>query len=153
MKLVTLTAVMALTATASFGKEVKAQVQDVFTRVSESVPYTDNECVNVEVPVYGNRNTQGDAASGALSGMIIGGLIGKGVGGNDKGAAAGAVLGGLIGADRAARPRTERVVTGYRTERQCTEVTRYRSVDRTVYDYSVATFRIDGELYEVMFVK
>jgi len=32
--------------------------------------------------------------------MIIGGIIGKGVTGDDKGAAAGAVLGGVIGADK-----------------------------------------------------
>jgi uncharacterized protein YcfJ len=80
------------------------------------------ECYNVEVPVYGNVQREGNAAGGALTGMIIGGLIGKGATGKDDGAAVGAVIGGLIGADKGAKPKNEQVVTGYRTERQCKEV-------------------------------
>jgi uncharacterized protein YcfJ len=81
-----------------------------------------NECRNVEVPIYGTVQKQGDAAGGALAGMIIGGILGKGVTGKDDGAAAGAVIGGLIGADKGAKGSQEQVVTGYRTERQCSEV-------------------------------
>ena len=80
------------------------------------------ECYNVEVPVYGTIQREGNAAEGALAGMIIGGILGKGVTGKDDGAAAGAVIGGLIGADKGAKGSTEQVVTGYRTERQCSEV-------------------------------
>jgi outer membrane lipoprotein SlyB len=84
-------------------------------------------CDNVETPIYGERTvtTQGgDAGEGALAGMIIGGILGKGVSGNDKGAAAGAVIGGIIGADKAQKggTRTERYITGYKTERVCNNV-------------------------------
>ena len=95
-------------------------VEPNYRTVWMNVPRT--ECRNVEVPVYGTVQKQGNAAEGALAGMIIGGLLGKGTTGNDKGAAAGAVIGGLIGADKAAKGSTEQVVTGYRTERQCSEV-------------------------------
>lgn len=80
------------------------------------------QCRNVEVPIYGTIQREGNAAEGALAGMIIGGILGKGVTGKDDGAAAGAVIGGLIGADKGAKGSTEQVVTGYRTERQCSEV-------------------------------
>lgn len=153
MKLLTITTLALLMGSAAYAERVNANVEDVFTQVAESVPYTENECVNVEVPVYGHRQVQGNAGSGALGGMILGGLIGKGISGDDQGAAAGAVLGGIIGADRASRTRTEQVVTGYRTERQCTEVTRYRAQNRTVYSHSVLTFTVDGQTYETTFVK
>ena len=95
-------------------------VEPNYRTVWINVPRT--ECRNVEVPIYGTVQKQGNAAEGALAGMIIGGILGKGVTGKDDGAAAGAVIGGLIGADKGAKGSTEQVVTGYRTERQCSEV-------------------------------
>jgi uncharacterized protein YcfJ len=155
MKLLATTATAILLATSAYAERVTAHVEDVFTQVAESVPYTENECVNVEVPVYGQRTRQGGSAGeGALLGMIIGGALGDAAsGGKGDATAAGAVIGGIIGADRASRPRTEQVVTGYRTERQCTEVTRYRAQNRTVYSHSVLTFTVDGQTYETTFVK
>jgi uncharacterized protein YcfJ len=50
-----------------------------------------------------------------LMGMIIGGLMGKGLTGQDNGAAAGAVFGGVIAADKAGK----RTVQGYKTETKC----------------------------------
>ena len=76
-------------------------------------------CQNVEVPIYGTVTRQGGGASGGhiLGGMIIGGLLGKRATGKDNGAATGAVLGGIIAADKANKPKTETVITGYNTER------------------------------------
>ena len=84
----------------SYTELVKGEVIAVenLTRVV-SVEKPRRSCYTVDVPVYGNV---GGGASGGdvLTGMIIGGLLGKGVSGNDKGAAAGAVLGGVISADK-----------------------------------------------------
>jgi uncharacterized protein YcfJ len=71
--------------------------------------------------------------------MIIGGLLGKGVTGKDNGAAAGAVLGGIIAAEN---NNGRRVVTGYRVERQCTEVM-MREETSSVKDYRI-TFEWNG---------
>lgn len=153
MKTIALTTISLLMATSAMAEQIKANVEDVYSKTYESVPYTDNDCVNVQVPVYGERQVQGDAAGSALLGMIIGGAIGKGVSGNNDGAAAGAVMGGIIGADQGSRVRTEKVITGYRSERQCTEITRYKEVERTVYSHSVLTFKVNGITYETTFVK
>jgi uncharacterized protein YcfJ len=83
--------------------------------------------------------------------MILGGILGKGLTGDDGGAAAGAVLGGIIGANEA-QNGSKRVITGYRLERKCDTVTRYRDTTRKVYDYSVVTFRQNGRTYELQFI-
>jgi uncharacterized protein YcfJ len=92
------------------------------------------QCQNVEVPIYGTVRG-GDAGAGALGGMIIGGILGKGVTGNNDGAAAGAVIGGIIGANNA-QNGSRQVITGYRTERQCSEVMQ-RQEQRQVRDYLI----------------
>ena len=101
----TLTLITALVAaTPAVADKVTANVTDRFKTVYEDVPYTKNECVLVDKPIYGTTVKEGDAAGGALLGMILGGLVGKGVSGDDGGAAAGAVIGGLIGADKGSKP-------------------------------------------------
>ena len=149
-----LTITAALMATPSFADQVvKTQVRDHYTTVYESVPVSRRYCENVEVPVYGTRQKQGNAAEGAILGMIIGGLAGKAVTGKDNGAAAGAIMGGVIGADKGAKPKNETVVTGYRTERQCTDVTEYVNNPKKVYDYSTLMFTLDGKQYRIDFNK
>ena len=100
----------------SYTELVKGEVIAVenLTRVV-SVEKPRRSCYTVDVPVYGNV---GGGASGGdvLTGMIIGGLLGKGVSGNDKGAAAGAVLGGVISADK---NRNSSAIVGYRQENRC----------------------------------
>ena len=59
-----------------------------------------------------------------LGGMILGALLGKGVGGNDKGAAAGAVLGGVIAADK---NNSRQRIVGYKSEKQCQQVVSYQT--------------------------
>jgi outer membrane lipoprotein SlyB len=127
-----------VTGSASAEQARNVHVQDVYTEIRQNTPYTTQECVMV-------RNS-GNAASGALTGMILGGLLGKGATGDDGGAAAGAVIGGIIGADRGGQ-------RGGGLEERCTEVTRYRSGYQTVYDYSIITFTYEGRAYEQTFIK
>jgi uncharacterized protein YcfJ len=128
---------LAVTGAASAEQVRDVHVQDIYTEIRTSEPYTVRECVMVR--------SGGDAAGGALAGLIIGGLIGKGATGQDNGAAAGAVIGGIIGADRAQN-------SGRLTEK-CTDVTRYRNGYKTVYDYSVITFTYEGKEYTLTFIK
>ena len=107
-----------------------------------SVPVTVQDCRDVEVPVYGTQQQQGNAAEGAILGMILGGLIGKGATGNDKGAAAGAIMGGVIGADKGSKPKDQQVIVGYRNERQCSNRTVYETQQK-LSDYTV-TYEILG---------
>jgi phage baseplate assembly protein gpV len=142
-------------ATPAMAETTRATIEDVFATVVESTPYTRQVCQNVEVPIYGTVTRQGGGASGGdiLGGMILGGLLGKGVTGKDDGAAAGAVLGGIIAADKANKPRTETVITGYKNERQCQNVTEYKDVNKKVYDYSIITWTVNGKEYSGHFVK
>ncbi len=145
----------ALIASSASAEKITANIEDVFATVIESTPYTRQVCQNVEVPIYGTVTRQGSGATGGdvLGGMIIGGLLGKGVTGKDNGAAAGAVLGGIIAADKASKPKTETVITGYKTERQCENVTEYKDVNKKVYDYTIITWTVDGVTYQTTFVK
>ena len=113
-----------------------------------SVPTT--HCQNVEVPVYGT--VQGGGASGGdvLAGMIIGGLLGKGITNKDNGAAAGAVLGGVIAADK---NQSKQTITGYRTETQCQMETRYEETERSIYSHSTVRFWHEGQRIELKFHK
>ena len=87
-----------------------------------SVPTT--HCQNVEVPVYGTVQGGGASSGDVLAGMIIGGLLGKGITNKDNGAAAGAVLGGVIAADK---NNSRQQIVGYKTERQCQQVVSYET--------------------------
>ena len=148
--------VSALAATSASAETTNATIEDVYATVVEQTPYTRQVCQNVEVPIYGTVTRQGGGASGGdvLTGMILGGLLGKGATGKDDGAAAGAVLGGIIAADKANKPRTETVIKGYKTELQCENVTEYKNGNKKVYDYSIITFKSkDGYEYSLPFTK
>ena len=139
-KLMITTAILVSTATASLAQEYAriTQIEPRYQTSYQNVPTT--QCQNVEVPVYGN--VQGGGASGGdvLAGMIIGGILGKGLTGKDNGAAAGAVMGGVIAADKGNGNR--QVITGYRTERQCSEVMVRQQVNQ-IKDYLI-TFEWNG---------
>ena len=128
----------------------KVRVVDYNKTIVTSVPSTQEVCENVKVPIYSTMQVQGDAGGGALLGMIIGGLLGKGVTGDDGGAAAGAVLGGVIGADKN-QSRTEQRIVGYENERQCGDRTTYVSSTRDVYSHSIMFFKLDNLNYELRF--
>lgn len=121
--------------------------------IYKQVPTSQTFCRDVKVPVYGNVQTEGNAAGGALAGMIIGGLLGKGVSGNDDGAAAGAVIGGLIGADKGAKPKTEQQVVGYEYVEKCNTETVIEEVKTEVYSHSTIRFYLNGQRYVLEFKK
>lgn len=128
----------------------KVRIFDHTKTIVTEVPVTQRRCNEVRVPVYGSVEVQGNAGSGALMGMIVGGLLGKGVTGDDGGAAAGAVMGGIIGANESG-PRTERQVVGYETKQQCGDYTAVRSEKMEVYSHSTIRFFIDGQRYVLEF--
>jgi len=120
-------------------------ITPVYTQVNRQQPT--QVCRNVEVPIYGTVQGGGDAAGSALLGMIIGGVIGDAVSGGDGNATAGgAVIGGIIGADRA-QNGSRQVVTGYRTERQCS--TEYTSVRETVVNEYDITYNVQGQIITI----
>ena len=137
-KLLTITAFLFATATSAMATEYAriTKIEPRYQTSYQNVPRT--SCQDVEVPVYGNT---GSGASGGdvLGGMIIGGLLGKGATGKDDGAAIGAILGGMVAAEN---NNGRRVVTGYRIERQCTEVM-MREETSSVKDYRI-TFEWNG---------
>jgi uncharacterized protein YcfJ len=144
-------------ATAAVAKE-KINVGDVVvydhtTTVVTQIPSTQTRCQNIKVPIYENVQTQGDAAGGALAGMIIGGILGKGISGKDDGAAAGAVLGGIIGADKGSRPKTQQRIAGYETQRQCSEIVVYTDQPQERYSHSTIRFYLNGKRYVLDFIK
>lgn len=144
-----------LVATTASAEQTTATIEDVFTTLVESTPYTRQVCQNVQVPIYGTVTRQSNGASGGdvLAGMILGGLLGKGATGKDNGAAAGAVLGGIIAADKGNKTRQETVITGYKNEYQCNNVTEYKETNKKVYDYSIIRWTVNGKEYEGTFVK
>jgi uncharacterized protein YcfJ len=143
-KVLTLTAVFALASSALSAAELRGTVvkmQETYRDVVSSTPV--ESCKTVEVPIYEERRTGGgNAGEGALGGMIIGGVLGKVIGGNDKGAAAGAILGGIVGADKA-QGTTQTVIVGYRNQRQCTTV--YQDKARSVRGDNIVTVRVGNQ--------
>ncbi len=137
----------------AFAERVNAKVTDYYKTVVQSTPYTTRECSMQQVPVYSEVRNNNTAGGGALIGMIIGGIIGKGVSGNDKGAAAGAVIGGIAGADNAQQRPISRSITGYRNERVCNNVTQYTDQEVRAYDYSVISWTTNGKNYSYSFNK
>lgn len=123
----TLITIALLTATAASAETVRATIKDHYVWQDVNTPITQTYC------------REGNAGQGALEGMIIGGLLGKGITGDDNGAAAGAVLGGVIGADKAGR--------------KCWEETTYSTQSTKVYSYSTITFTQDGVTYAIDYYK
>lgn len=133
-KLIATTAMVLAASTASADTQY-ATIKDVQTNYQTSYQNVPQQrCNDVEVPIYGTVQGQGASGGDVLAGMIIGGLLGKGATGQDNGAAAGAVIGGVIAADRGNNNR--QVITGYRIERQCSEVM-VREQVQTIKNYRI----------------
>ena len=116
-----------------------ARVTNVETfYVQQTVSEYDTVCENVNVPVY--RTVRGGDSGDVLTGMIVGGLIGKGITGEDDGAAIGAVIGGV-----SAGNRTRNIQVGTRVERQCYETVVQRNVN--VVSHYVVTYSWNNGIY------
>ena len=148
MKYVLATAAI-LVSTSAYADNVRSQVRDHYRNETVSTPVYTNKCYDVDVPIYGEQRS-GASGGDVLAGMIIGGILGKGITGKDNGAAAGAVMGGVIAADKGSR---EQVVTGYRKELQCFEEVLYENKTERVYTHSTITFAVDGKQYTLEFKK
>ena len=139
-----------LMTTTAFAEDVDATIQDHYRTITETVNQTSTQCENIEVPIYGER--QGNFnTGGAIVGGLVGGLLGNQVGGGSGKEAAtgvGAIAGAIIGGGGG---RNERVVTGYRTERQCSEVVNPVRTQRTVYSHSTITFTDGGETHVLQY--
>lgn len=150
-KLVLVAALATATQATANGNATDVEVFHHTKTVAVNNPTKVRECRDVKVPVYDQHKVEGDAAGGAFLGMIIGGLLGKGVTGDDGGAAAGAVIGGLVGADNGAKPRTERSIIGYSYEERCEIVTVNQQSYKEVYSHSTIRFYLDGQLHVMEF--
>ena len=148
-KLLATISLVAVTATPALAETSKAYIEDHYKNVLEQKPYNVEVCKNVQVPIYGQKGS-GASAGDVLGGMIIGGLIGKGVTDKDNGAAAGAVIGGMIAADK---NQSKQVVTGYRNETKCQMETRYEETKRRIYSHSTVRFWHEGQRIELEFQK
>jgi uncharacterized protein YcfJ len=96
-------------------------------------------CWEEKEPVYGTVQGNGASAGDVLGGMILGGILGKGVTGKDNGAAVGAVIGGMVAADN---KQSKQVITGYRTVSKCGNHTSSRTEER-VNQYRLV-YLVDG---------
>ena len=146
MKYLSIIAIL-FTSAASAENSVRGNVTDYYNNVVVSTPHEKRLCEEYQVPIYGQQGS----ADGAdvLMGMIIGGLLGKGVTGQDNGAAAGAVFGGVIAADKA----NKTVIQGYKTETKCRTEVRYSDRTERQYTHSIITFRYEGRDISVQFQK
>ena len=146
MKYLSVVAIL-LASSANADSSIRGNVVDYYNNVVVSTPHEKRLCEEYQVPIYGQ---QGSVDGGdVLMGMIIGGLMGKGLTGQDNGAAAGAVFGGVIAADKA----NKRVIQGYKTETKCRTEVRYTDRTERKYSHSIISFRDKGSPYEIQFSK
>jgi uncharacterized protein YcfJ len=145
MKYLIATAAIFAASTAS-AQVSKVKVYDHTKTVTQSIPVTETRCKDVQVPIYQqSQSNSGDV----LLGAILGGLIGGTATGKDSGAAVGAIGGAIIADQNASKPK----VSGYRLERQCSDVTIYQNSNVEVYSHSTVRFYLDGKRYVVPFQK
>ena len=128
---------------------VTGTVEHFYYSYTEEVPETKRVCEIIQVPIYKEVN-KGTSGADVFGGLLLGGLLGKALTGNDKGAAAGAVIGGIASAEH---NKTEQVITGYRDVRECSEKTYTMEYQRKAYDYSEITFSTGGREYSLPFAR
>jgi len=92
------------------------QIEKNYETVTEYTPV--RMCKDEEVPIYGNTRQNNDNTGNVLLGMILGGVSGKVITGEDGGAAIGAIAGGLIGANNNNNSANNQII-GFRTVKSC----------------------------------
>tara|TARA_R110000744_G_C19236231_1_gene548732 strand:- start:467 stop:943 length:477 start_codon:yes stop_codon:yes gene_type:complete len=127
-------------------KTVTATIEDHLEDVKYYEEFTDILCTWENVPVYGSGYTP--SGSSVLGGMILGGLLGKALTGDNNLALGGAVVGGVT----AGESRGSKII-GSRSERVCRPTTKYVETTRREYSYSLITFEVDGQTIEIEFYK
>jgi uncharacterized protein YcfJ len=105
------------------------------------VPSTQEQCSQVQVPVYGQTNP---SPNDVLTGAIIGGVIGNQFGGG-SGKDIATALGAVIGANKAGQPRSG--VVGYQTEYRCQLVT--VETETRHFDHYRVTYKYKGHYYAI----
>ena len=107
-----------LSTTNTFANELFAkvvQIEENYEIITEYSPI--KICRDEEVPIYGNTSQNNNNSGNVLLGMILGGVSGKVITGEDGGAAVGAIAGGLIGANN---NNSGNQIIGFRTVQTCT---------------------------------
>lgn len=107
-----------LSTTNTFASELFAKVVQIEENYETIIEYSPIKiCRDEEVPIYGNTNQNNNNSGNVLLGMILGGVSGKVITGEDGGAAVGAIAGGLIGANN---NNSGNQIIGFRTVQTCT---------------------------------
>lgn len=104
-------------------------------------PTTQEQCSQVQVPVYGQTHA---TPNDVLAGAIIGGVIGNQFGGG-SGQDIATALGAVIGANQAGRPRNG--VVGYTNEVRC-ELVSVQTETRH-FDHYRVTYKRKGKFYVI----
>lgn len=130
--------IMVAAAAAVLPLKAYAENYAVITDVTPNYSYHESyrheqSCYVEDQPIFGHRVNSGAGGGDVLAGMIIGGLLGKGVTKKDKGAAAGAIIGGIIAADTR---KTSRVVVGYEPVKKC-ETVKVPQTTRRIKNYKI----------------
>jgi hypothetical protein len=148
-KLVSIAAVLSMFGSVAFAEGAWTSGEVIASKPivrSQIVEVPNQVCEKKMVPIYGSVSSGRTTTGGdVLAGMIVGGLIGKGVSGNDRGAAVGAILGGMASAD-SNRNTQQRVITGYQEHNACHTVYKQEHVD-TVVGFEVTVVLAQGGEY------
>lgn len=97
--------------------ETYATIMKVTPNYSYTNSYTKKKlCHTIDKPIYRKSSASAASSGDILTGIILGGLLGKGATGKDKGAIAGAALGGIIAADH---NNSKFTIIGNKKKRKC----------------------------------
>lgn len=121
-----------------------ARVVQVEPKYESVVEYTPIKiCRDEQIPIYGQAQQNTDNSGNVLLGMILGGVSGKVITGDDGGAAMGAIAGGLIGSNQN-NNNSQRPIVGYQTVQNCSTENRQTSSTQ-IKNYKI-TYDFHGAL-------
>ena len=128
-------------------KKHSLEAKHIYEDVIISEPTKVKKCHFIEVPVYSNTPALPPSGEEVVTGMLLGGLVGKAVTGNDKVALGGAVIGGAI----TATPRKgKRILLGHTKKETCSIKNTFKWVTKKEYSHSLIKYiTSDGSTYQV----